>query len=197
MTKYTLTPGRLFGADEYNPFTNTISLYSDRTSIALREGARAKQNLEATYPGLWAASNYLPGSPLWIDMPAIREVLAYSQQTQQHSLERETYLVLFPAFGARMGSSATFFLDASVGQVAQGGFALIGHAVGRTMAFRASEDPMEMVKSVHGIVKKRPLEDDVWSNVPDQTAELQDPLPLDGELEVTLIPLDVIYGSLN
>ena len=51
LTKYTLTPGRLFGNDEYNPFTNSISLYSDRPSIALREGAHAKQALEANYPG--------------------------------------------------------------------------------------------------------------------------------------------------
>lgn len=196
LAKYTLLPGRLFGADEYNPFTNTISLYSDRTSIALREGAHAKQALNATYPGLWSASSYLPGSPLWIDTPAIREVIAYSQQTGQRKLARESYLVLFPAFGARMGSSATFFLDAGVGQAAQGAFALVGHAVGRTMAFRVSEGPAEMVKSVYGIVKKRPLEDDVWGNASDQTAELQNSMPMD-DIELTLVPLEVIYDSLN
>jgi len=206
MAKYTLLPGRLFGADEYNAFTNTINLYSDRPSIALREGAHAKQALEATYLGLWSTSSYLLGSPLWIDTPAIREVLAYSQQTGQRQLTRESYLVLFPAFGSRMGSSATFFLDAGVGQAAQGAFAVVGHAVvghavvghavGRTMAFRASEGSAEMVKSVYGIVKKRPLEDDVWSDDPNQTAELQDPMPLD-DIELTFIPLEVIYDSLN
>lgn len=196
LAKYTLTPGRLFGADEYNPFTNTISLYSDRASIALREGAHAKQALDATYPGMWAASGLLPGNPLWIDTPAIREVISYTKQTGQRKLERESYLVLFPAFGARVGGSATFLLDASVGQAAQGAFALVGHAVGRTMAFRVSEGPVEMVKSVYGIVKKRPLEDDVWSTTPDQTVELQDPLPMN-EIELTLVPMEVIYDTLN
>lgn len=196
LAKYTLTPGRLFGNDEYNPFTHSISLYSDRTSIALREGARAKQLVDSSYPGTWATSALLPGSPLWIDTPAIREVIGYAQQTGQRKLERESYLVLFPAFGARMGSSATFFLDASMGQATQAGFALIGHAVGRTMAFRVSEGPMEMVKSVYGIVKKRPPVDDVWSSQDEQTAELNNPLPVD-DFELTLVPLDVIYDSLN
>lgn len=27
--QYTLLPGRLFGGDHYNPYSNTISLYSD------------------------------------------------------------------------------------------------------------------------------------------------------------------------
>lgn len=197
LTRYTLLPGRLFGNDEYNAFTNSISLYSDRQSIALREGAHAKQAMEATYPGLWSASSYLPGSPLWIDTPAVREVLSWSRQTQQRKLERESYLVLFPAFGARLGSSATFFLDASLGQAAQGGFALIGHAVGRTKAFGVSEGSIEMAKSVYGIVKKRPAEDDVWSTAPDQTAELQNPLPDDVDIDVSFVPLDVTYDSFD
>jgi len=197
VTKYTLIPGRLVGNDEYNPFTNSISLYSDRASIALREGAHARQALEATYPGLWAASTYIPASPLWIDTPAIREVLAWSGETNQRALQRESYLVLFPSYGARIGSSGTFFLDAAVGQATQAGFALVGHAVGRTMAFRVSEGPMEMVKSVYGIVKKRPEQEDVWDAESDQTVELQNPLPDAGDFDVTLVPLDVIYNSLQ
>ncbi len=194
--KYTITPGRLFGNDEYNPFTNSISLYSDRASIALRESAHAKQTLESRYPSLRAASTYLPGSPLWIDTPAIREVIGYSRMTGQRKLERESYLVLFPAFGARMGSSATFFLDAAVGRATQGGFALLGHAVGRTKALGVSEGPIEMVKSIYGIVKQRPPIDDVWSSHQEQTVELQNPMPLE-DVDITLVPLDVIYDSLQ
>ena len=39
---YTIFPGRVFGGDRYNPFTNTINLYSDHPSIALHEAAHAK-----------------------------------------------------------------------------------------------------------------------------------------------------------
>ena len=188
--KYTMLPGRLFGADEYNPFTNSISLYSDRASIALREGAHAKQAIEATYPGAWAASTYIPAGASIQSGPAIREVLTYSKQTGQQALERETYLVLFPAYGAHIGGSATLFLDTSVGQATQGAFALVGHAVGRTMAFRVSETPMQMVKSVYGIVK-RPQEE----TVDESTAELQDPIPPGSPFPVKFIPIEVIYDS--
>jgi hypothetical protein len=190
LAKYTLLPGRLFGADEYNPFTNSISLYSDRSSIALREGAHAKQALEANYPGTWAASSYLPFSPAWIDTAAIREVLAYTQETNNRELERETYLVLFPAYGARIGSSATLFLDTSLGTATQAGFAMVGHAVGRTMAFRVSDTPMQMVKSVYGIVK-RP--EDEPANA--ETAELQNSMPPGSPFPVKFIAIEVLYDG--
>ena len=203
VTKYTLAPGRLFGADEYNPFTNTISIYSDRPSIALREGARAKQALDATYPGTWAASNYLPGSPLWIDYPAIREVIRYSKKTRQRKTEREAYLVLFPAYGARIGGSATLFLDTTVGQAAQGAFALVGHAVGRTMAFRVSEGPIEMAKSAYGIVK-RPQPDspatetaDVNGLINESEQGVNNPMPVGTPLTVKLIPVEVLFDRVD
>ena len=193
VTKYTMLPGRLFGNDEFNPFTNSISLYSDRPSIALREGAHARGAIDSRYRGLYSASMYLPGSPLWVDTSATLEVLAYAQKTGQRPLVREAYLVLFPAYGARVGQSLVLFADAGTGQVAQAGFAMIGHAVGRTMAFRVSDTPMQMVKSVYGIVK-RP------TDVPATTVELeedQNPLPPDETYEVTFIPVEVTYGDLE
>ena len=193
VTKYTLLPGRLFGNDEFNPFTNSISLYSDRPSIALREGAHARGAIDATYRGLYSASMYMPGSPLWVDRAAIKEVLNYAKESGQRPLVREAYLVLFPAYGARVGQSLLFFADPGTGQVAQAGFAMIGHAVGRTMAFRVSENPMQMVKSVYGIVK-RPVDDPAF------TAELDDeqnPLPPNESYEVTFIPIEVSYGDLE
>ena len=147
--------------------------------------------VEATYPGMWAASTYIPTSPVWIDAPAIREVLAYSHQTGQHALERETYLVLFPAYGARIGSSATLFLDTTVGQASQGVFALLGHAVGRTMAFRTSESPAQMAKSVYGIVK-RPAAKATDENA---TAEAQNQTPPGSPFPVKFIPIEVIYDK--
>ena len=103
--------------------------------------------------------------------------------------------MLYPAFGARVGSSGTLFLDATVGQATQAGFALIGHAVGRTMAFRVSDGPIEMVKSVYGIVKRRPDLDSPQLEA-EQTAELQNPLPYMEEFDVTFVPLGVTYDSL-
>ena len=191
VTRYSLLPGRLFGSDEYNPFTNSISLFSDRASIALREGAHAKAAIDAKYRGLYSSSMYLPASPLWVDTIATREVLAYSRETNQPLLERESYLVLFPSYGSRMGQSLTLFVDAGQSQMAQVGFALVGHAVGRTMAVRASETPMQVVKSISGIVKRPEIE----SEKTPETADIQNPLPLEEDLHLTFVPLDVTYDS--
>ena len=199
VSKYTLVPGRLFGADEYNPFTQSISLYSDRASLALREGAHAKNAIESRFPGLWASSMYIPGSPIWVDTLSTREVIRYTQETGDRKLEREAYLVLFPAFGARLGSSATLFLDAGAGQAAQGSLALVGHAVGRTMAFRVSDTPVDMVKSVYGIVRKphpedrqpvakQPRRDD--APVADKDNEPQAPQDI---LPVHFVPVTLVY----
>lgn len=189
VTRYSLLPGRVFGGDDYNPFTNSISLYSDRASIALREGARAKRTNESEYRGLYSATNYLPGSPLWVDPNAVREVMAYAQETNQRTLQRESYLVLLPASGARLGQSFTLFVDPGATQVASASFALVGHAVGRTMAFRTSDTPMQMVKSVYGIVK-RPQDQDADGS---DTAELQESLPPGTPRPVKFVPVDVIY----
>lgn len=188
--KYTMLPGRLFGADEYNPFTNSISLYSDRASLALREGAHAKQAIESNYRGLYSSSMYIPASPIWVDSTATREVLAYTKETGNRLLQRETYLVLFPAYGARIGSSATFFMDAGVGQAAQAGLAMVGHAVGRTMAFQVSEGPIEMVKSVYGIVRK-PEEE--GAELPVATQDKLEPVPAQDIFPVHFTPLDIRY----
>lgn len=198
VSKYTLVPGRLFGADEYNPFTQSISLYSDRASLALREGAHARIATEARFPGLWASSMYAPGSPLWVDSLSTREVIRHTRQTGNRRLEREACLVLFPAFGARLGSSATLFLDAGAGQAAQGSLALIGHAVGRTMAFRVSDTPVEMVKSVYGIVKKPQPEDQPVADQPPENStpvaeKDSEPRPPQDILPVHFIPVTLTY----
>ena len=39
---YTVLPGRLFGIGDYNPYTNTINLYSDVPGLALYEAGHAK-----------------------------------------------------------------------------------------------------------------------------------------------------------
>ncbi|MCP4004231.1 MAG: hypothetical protein GY725_08555 [bacterium] len=42
LATYTALPQRAFGGDNYNPFTNTINIYSDVPAIVLHEGGHAK-----------------------------------------------------------------------------------------------------------------------------------------------------------
>ncbi len=71
---YTLLPGRIFGGDKYNPFTNSLSLNSDLPAVALREAAYAKDVHNHKYPGSYAVGQELPFVGLWSDTVAVRDV---------------------------------------------------------------------------------------------------------------------------
>lgn len=190
VAKYTVLPGRVVGSDEYNPFTRTIHLYSDRASLALREGVHARQATDAAFPGLYGAAMYLPGSPLWVDTPATREVVAWAQEIGDRRLQRESYLVLYPAYGARVGQSLTGFIDVGQNQAISGGFALVGHLVGRTMATTVSDTPVEVVKSAFGIVRRRYPQENVAEPLLFESAELQNALPPGSPLQVQWVPIE-------
>jgi len=57
---YAIIPNRIFGGDEYNPFTNTIILSSDVPALALAEAAYAKDIRSQRNPGAYATINDFP-----------------------------------------------------------------------------------------------------------------------------------------
>lgn len=125
----TVFPGRIFGGDRYNPYTNTISLFSDAPSIAVKEGSRARDVKSRRYPGTYAAVNSLPLVSMWYETVSTSYAMEYlhDQMPQQ---ELEGYHLLYPAYGAHLGSDLTSFtnvpntIGAAVG-------AIPGHIVGR------------------------------------------------------------------
>lgn len=128
-----LLPGRLFGGDHYNPFTGTIHLYSDVPAIALHEGGHAKDFTRRRYPGTYAIVTAVPFGSLWPEAIATGDAIAYAEQQDDPDLERETYRILFPAYGTYFGGS--------IGDVASpvalpvyAGAIVAGHAVGRVKA---------------------------------------------------------------
>src|SRR4051794_8369201 len=70
-------PGRLFGGDHFNPYTNTLHIYSDVPAIGLHEAGHAKDWARRRYKGSYAAIYVLPGFPLWHEAVATRDALAY------------------------------------------------------------------------------------------------------------------------
>ncbi len=60
---YTLFPGRLFGEDRYNPYTDSVYIYSDIPSIAQEQAAHAKLVRQRAHPGTYAALTSLPIVP--------------------------------------------------------------------------------------------------------------------------------------
>ena len=57
---YFFYPGRVFGGDWYNPFSNSINIYSDHSAIALHELGHAVDFRNRKYPGLYQITRFIP-----------------------------------------------------------------------------------------------------------------------------------------
>lgn len=104
LTMYTLVPGRIFGGDLYNPFTNSLYINSDIPAVALHEAAYAKDVRDRQLPGTYAAMNEVPFLALWRHVHGVNEVVAYAQSEQDWDIERETYRVVYPMIGMHLAS---------------------------------------------------------------------------------------------
>ena len=126
--KYTLIPGRLLGGDWYNPFTDTVHIYSDIPSIGLAKAAYAKDVHSRTYPGTYASAQDTPLLGLWHESLANSEVLSYLRKNGSPSKVSEAERILYPDFGGALGAQTLGFLP--YGNVyGRAAGALAGHAV--------------------------------------------------------------------
>jgi len=147
LTAYTLIPGRIFGGDMYNPFTNSLYINSDIPSIALHEAAYAKDVRSRKRPGTYAAVNEIPFVAVWRHLNGIHDVIEYAKSEHDWETERETYRVVYPMIGIHMASGGTHAVLGN--EPLEGifftpllpiGGALAGHAVGKmTIARRLRE----------------------------------------------------------
>jgi hypothetical protein len=126
----TLIPGRIFGGDHFNPFTNTIHVYSDVPSIALHEGAHAKDFARRKWKGTYAAAYLVPIVPLYHESIASRDVVAYLEMHGTREERAEAARILYPAFGTYAGSAAGTILAGYNAPLYYTGV-LAGHAQGR------------------------------------------------------------------
>jgi hypothetical protein len=146
---YTILPDRFFagliGGDNYNPYTNTISLYSDSRAVALHEGGHAKDFAEVRnrhWKGLYAAIRILPVVPLWQEGVATRDALGWERAHGDARDERHAYRMLYPAYGTYVGGEASRFLPLGwISLAVRYGPVVVGHVVGQTRALFVSERP--------------------------------------------------------
>ena len=128
-----IVPGRLIGGDHYNPFTGTIYLYGDVPAIALQKGGHAKDFARRDYPGTYALVAALPVTRLWPEAIATGDAIAYAEQHKDPDLERESYRILFPAYGTYVGGAVGRFVPPVALPIYVGPI-IAGHAVGRVEA---------------------------------------------------------------
>ncbi len=123
-----LLPGRLFPwGDYYNPYTNTVHLYSDHPAIALHEAGHVHDFSTKRLKGTYAAIRLIPFVDLYQEWQASGEAIRYLKASGDRPTELSAYKILYPAYGTYVGS----YLFPPIGTI---GGALIGHAAGRTEA---------------------------------------------------------------
>ena len=110
--RYVFVPGRLFGRDTYNPYTNTVSLYSDVPAMGLVESAYATDVQTRKRPGTYAAVQSLPLASLWHETIATDEVIRYVSLYGTPDEIAETRKILYARYGAEVGGEISSVVPA-------------------------------------------------------------------------------------
>ena len=105
---YTILPGRVFGGDNYNPYTDTISLYSNHKAIAIHEGGHAKDFAPRKYKGTYAFFYMLPFASLYAEARASNDAISYLHAQPSARGELEGYRILYPAYATYIGGNAQY-----------------------------------------------------------------------------------------
>ena len=105
---YTILPGRLVGADNYNPYTDTINVYSDIPAIAMEQGGHAKNVHRRSLPGTYATFFSLPILTLFPERIAKADVLAYETTHRPIEEQIEANDTLYAQYGSEIGLQGRF-----------------------------------------------------------------------------------------
>ena len=126
---YTILPGRFFGGDAYNPFTNTVYLYSNEPVIALHEAGHSKDFGRREYKGTHAALYQLPVLSLYYEARATGDAIGYLRCRDFES-EKDAYKLLYPAWSTYVAGNIGRFDEDPLWNLS----VIPGHIVGRIKA---------------------------------------------------------------
>lgn len=132
-----ILPGRIVGGDHFNPFTQTIHLYSDVPAVALHEAAHAKDFTRRTYQGSYAAAYLFV--PLWHETLATQDVFSFLEQRENQAGLAEANRILYPAYGTYVGGAIGNFVPAYSGPIYYTSV-IVGHINGRMLNRQFSDD---------------------------------------------------------
>jgi hypothetical protein len=137
---YTVLPGRLFGGDNYNPYTDTVNIYSDLPAVALHEAGHAKDVAGRKYRGLYAVIRILPLVPLYHEWLATGDAIAYLSDSKLPRTQRSAYRILYPAYCTYIGDQVTTYYP-GLGYLVKLGAVVPGHIAGQVRALFVKVDP--------------------------------------------------------
>lgn len=127
---YCINVGRLLGGDHYNPFSNTVNLYSNHRSIALHEMGHVLDFKRRTFPGLYALTRLIPGVALYQEYLASLYAIQYLREIGDHEEEIRAFRILFPAYSTYLFGALIEFFPTSVTRSLLFPVVLMGHALG-------------------------------------------------------------------
>lgn len=102
---YTILPQRIFGGDNYNDCTDTISIYSDVPAVVMHEGGHAKDFAGRKWKGTYGAAYMLPFVALYHEAQATSDAVSYLRDQPDAEAEKRAYHILYPAYGTYVGGS--------------------------------------------------------------------------------------------
>lgn len=140
LAQYSLMPGRIWGGDQYNAYTNSLYINSDVPAVVLHEAAYAKDIHSRTLPGSYAFVNELPLIGMWRHAEGINDVLGYARTNDDWAIERETYSVVYPVIGIEstvLTEAVVPFWDGLLLSVAG---AAIGHTAGQVAIYNRNKE---------------------------------------------------------
>jgi hypothetical protein len=141
---YTLLPGRIIGIDNYNPYTNSVYVYSDVPALAMEAAAYAKDVRQRELPGTYAAVNSLPIISVWHETINTQDTLDYLQTHGNYEDQREGLAILYPNYGASVGGAfGSLFGFTGVFEI---GGAVVGHVSGWHKATQVDPENIDTVQ---------------------------------------------------
>ena len=145
ITLYTILPGRLIGGDNYNPYTNTINIYSNSHAVAMHEAAHAKDfgsKQNRNWKGWYTFIRILPLVPLYQEAKATEDAIGYASEKQMPNDEKEAYTILYPAYMTYIAAEGTRWTspDTLANYAIQLAAAIPGHIIGRIKASSVKEN---------------------------------------------------------
>lgn len=150
---YTLIPGRVIGVDNYNPYTNSVYVYSDVPALAMEAAAYAKDVKHRDLPGTYAAVNSLPVVSVWHETINTQDTLEYLQTHGTYDDQREGLAILYPNYGASVGGAVgSLFGFTGVFEI---GGAVVGHMSGWHKAAQVDPHDIDTVRLENDAAEKK------------------------------------------
>ena len=130
LLKYTLLPGRLTGGDWYNPYSDSLHVYSDSSILGIAQATYADDVRNRVNPGAYAAIKDIPLAGLGHETTATKLAIQWYEESSPQDYQAAQD-ILYPNYGASVGGQlASFFpYGEVVGRIVGGGFGRIASAV--------------------------------------------------------------------